>query len=90
MSGYDPLQTPSPRTSSSGETDEDTGETPDTTWEPDSDEEDVIETMVDRIAHPLWLIARALARLANVPFSELEREDEDGSEFSGDPVETSE
>ena len=79
------VRTPSPHTAGSDDSAE-TGETPDTTWEPES-EDDFVEALVDRVAHPLWLIARALARLADVPFSELEQEDEDGSEFSAEDAE---
>ena len=64
--------------------------TPDTQYVPEEEEEEqeeFLRELVDTLATPLWLIARGIARLANVPMSELEQEDADGSEFS---VETTE
>ena len=64
---------------------QDSAETPDSQWEASSgetDEDDVLVDIVEQISQPLWLIARALAKLADVSISDLQREDDDGSEFS--------
>ena len=73
---------PAPLAPSSEESDG----TPTSSW---SGSEDVfVEGLVDRLTEPLWLIARALARIANVPMSELQAEDADGGEFSVDEDES--
>ena len=79
-----------------GEEESTTEETPDTRWggegeeteteteEGDLDDLDDLAEVMDRVARPLWVIARALAKLVGVPVEELMSDDEtdDGSEFS--------
>ena len=69
---------PAPAAASSEESDG----TPTSSWS--GSEDDFAEVLVDRVTEPLWLIARALARIAGVPLAELQAEDADGGEFSED------